>query len=82
MPDGETPPTASDCYRFVLGQPAVDLVLCGPADRNQMQEAIGALHGGPLPPGEVERMQRIGDHIYGRYKPKYSEAGDARAAPV
>ena len=78
MPDGETPPTASDCYRFVLGQPAVDLVLCGPADRNQMQEAIGALHRGPLPPDEVARMQRIGDHIYGRYKPKYREAGDAR----
>ena len=78
MPAGETPPTASDCYRFVLNQPAVDLVLCGPSDRRQMQEALRALERGPLPPDEIERMQRIGDHIYGRHKPKFKEAGDAK----
>ncbi len=78
MPAGETPPTASDCYRFVLNQPAVDLVLCGPSDRSQMREALRALERGPLPPDEVERMQRIGDHIYGRHKPKFKEAGDAK----
>jgi aryl-alcohol dehydrogenase-like predicted oxidoreductase len=77
MPPGETPPTASDCYRFVLQQPAVDMVLCGPADRSQMHEALRALQRGPLPPDEVDRMQRIGDHIYGRHKPKFGEAGDA-----
>ncbi len=78
MPAGETPPSASDCYRFVLNQPAVDLVLCGPSDRSQMQEALRALERGPLPPDEVERMQRIGDYIYGRHKPKFKEAGDAK----
>ena len=78
MPAGETPPTASDCYRFVLNQPAVDLVLCGPSDRSQMQEALRALERGPLPPDEVERMQRIGDHIYGRHKPRFKEAGDEK----
>jgi aryl-alcohol dehydrogenase-like predicted oxidoreductase len=80
MPAGETPPSASDCYRFVLGQPAVDLVLCGPADRSQMQEALRALERGPLPPDEIERMRRIGDHIYGRHAPKFQEAGDAKDA--
>ena len=35
---------------------------------------------GPLPPDEVERMQRIGDHIYGRHKPKFKEAGDLTAS--
>lgn len=78
MPAGEKPPSASDCYRFVLGQPAVDMVLCGPADRSQMQEALRALELGPLPPDEVERLHRIGDHIYGRHKPKFKEAGDAK----
>ncbi len=78
MPAGETPPTASDCYRFVLNQSTVDLVLCGPSDRSQMQEALRALEHGPLPPDVVERMQRIGDHIYGRHKPKFKEAGDAK----
>ena len=78
MPAGETPPTASDCYRFVLNQPEVDLVLCGPANRSQMQEALRALARGPLPPDEIERMQRIGDHIYGRHKPRFKEAGDTK----
>ena len=76
VPVGETPPTAGDCYRFVLGQPAVDLVLCGPSDRSQMQEALRALEQGPLPPDDVKRMQRIGDHIYGRHKPRFKEEGD------
>ena len=80
MPAGETPPSASDCYRFVLNQPAVDLVLCGPSDRSQMQEALSALERGPLAPEDVERMQRIGDHIYGRHKPRFKEAGDAKDA--
>ena len=80
MPAGETTPSACDCYRFVLNQSAVDLVLCGPSDRNQMQEALRALELGPLPPDEVERMQRIGDHIYGRHKPKFKEAGDLTAS--
>ena len=61
---------------FALSQPAVDMVLCGPADRSQMQEALRALERGPLPPDEIERMQRIGDHIYGRHKPKFKEGGD------
>ena len=44
----------------------------------EMQEALRALERGPLPPDEVERMQRIGDHIYGRHKPKFKEVGDAK----
>lgn len=76
MPAGEPPPSASDCYRFVLHQPTVDLVLCGPSDRNQMEEALRALERGPLAADEIKRMQRIGDHIYGHYKPKFKEAGD------
>ena len=54
------------------------MVLCGPSDRVQMQEALRALERGPLPPDEVERMQRIGDHIYGRHRPRFAEAGDAK----
>lgn len=76
MPRGEPPASASDCYRFALGQPAVDMVLCGPADRDQMQEALSALERGPLTEAERERMCRIGDHIYGRHKPNFRDAGD------
>ena len=73
----DMPPPARDCYRFALSHPAANLVLCGPANREQMQEAMRALDGGPLEPDEMQRMQRIGDHVYGRYKPQFSERGDS-----
>ncbi len=78
MPPGEEPPAARDCYRFALSHAAVDTALCGPADREQMQEALRALDEGPLTPSEMERMQRIGDHIYGRHGARFSDAGDAK----
>ena len=77
MPPGETPPPARDCYRFALARPDVDVVLCGPANREQMQEALAALEAGPLDPEQTERMLRIGQHIYGHSKPKFAEGGDA-----
>jgi aryl-alcohol dehydrogenase-like predicted oxidoreductase len=80
MPAGEPPPSASDCYRFALGQPEVDLVLCGPANRSQMQEALRALERGPLDADELERMQRIGDYIYGHHDPRLADKGDAAGA--
>jgi aryl-alcohol dehydrogenase-like predicted oxidoreductase len=76
MPPGEEPPAARDCYRFALSHPAVSLALCGPANREQMQEALRALDAGPLDADEMARMQRIGDHVYGRYKPKFQEKGE------
>lgn len=77
MPPGELPASASDCYRYALGQSAVDMVLCGPADEAQMDEAIRALARGPLDPDERARLERIGDHVYGRHRPQFSDRGDA-----
>ncbi len=76
MPSGEQPVSACDCYRYSLSHPSVDMVLCGPANRDQMQEAIAALHKGPLDPKERERIERIGKHLYGQYAPAYPDAGD------
>ncbi len=76
MPAGEAPPPARDCYRFALSHPDVDMVLCGPKNRDQMQEALRALEAGPLAPDELKRLHRIGDHIYGRYRPQFAEQGD------
>ena len=53
------------------------MVICGPANREQMNEAISALERGPLEPGERERIERIGAYIYGQYAPQYPDAGDA-----
>ncbi len=64
MPPGETPPSASDCYRFALSNPAVDVCMCGPKDKDQMREALRSLELGPLSHEELERMRKIGAYIH------------------
>jgi len=69
MPPGESPLSASDCYRFVLSHPAVDVCLAGPRTEEQMLQGLEALQKGPLTAGEMERVRRIGDHVHGRGAP-------------
>ena len=64
MPPGENPPSGSDCYRFALSHPGVDVCMCGPKNHDQMKEALRTLDLGPLNDQEMERMQRIGDHLH------------------
>lgn len=56
-------PRASDCYRFVLSNPSVDVVLAGPKDASELDEALVALRRGPLDPDELAWMRRVGDHV-------------------
>lgn len=76
MPAGEAPISACDCYRYSLSHQAVDMVLCGPADAHQMDEAIAALAKGPLDADERARIERIGAFLYGQYAPAYPDKGD------
>ncbi len=76
MPPGEAPASARDCYRYSLSHQAADMVLCGPANAAQMDEAITALERGPLLVEERERLERIGAYIYGKYAPAFAELGD------
>jgi len=64
MPVGESVPEPSDCYRFVLSNPAVDVCLCGPKDFSQMRAALSALELGPLDEEDMARMKRIGDYVH------------------
>ena len=64
MPPGEDPPSASDCYRFVLSNPGVDVCVCGPKDQVQMREGLRTLELGPLNPEELSRMRKIGDYVH------------------
>lgn len=64
LPKGESVPRASDCYRFVLSRPGVDICLTGPRDEEQMREALAALDRGPMSEEELAWMRRIGDHIH------------------
>lgn len=66
MPPGEPPLTASDCYRFVLSNPAVDVCMTGTRSLEMMRENLGLLEMGPVTPEEMERIRRIGDHVYGK----------------
>jgi aryl-alcohol dehydrogenase-like predicted oxidoreductase len=64
MPPGERTPRAEHCYRFCLSHPDVNAVLCGPANTDQVEEAITALAKGPLDEEELAWMRRVGDHVY------------------
>jgi predicted aldo/keto reductase-like oxidoreductase len=66
MPPGESPPTAVDCYRFVLSHPSVDVCMMGAKNANQMRENLGLLDTDPMTEEELARMRRIGDHVYGK----------------
>lgn len=63
MPPGESAPSATDCYRFVLSHPAVDICMTGPKNMAQMREALTALDLGPMHEDELGRMRTIGDHV-------------------
>ena len=64
MPQGESPLTGSDCYRFALSHPSVDVCITGPRDPAQMREALRALEQGPLSGEEMERIRKIGDYVH------------------
>jgi aryl-alcohol dehydrogenase-like predicted oxidoreductase len=65
MPEGEPPLRARDCYRFVLSQRDFDVCMTGPANAEQMREALATLDEGPLSVEEMQRVRRIGAHVHG-----------------
>ncbi|MGD9288322.1 MAG: hypothetical protein PVG74_11965, partial [Desulfobacterales bacterium] len=57
--------TASDCYRFCLSHPHVDLVLTGPKNRLQLQENLSLLRQkGPLSEDETNWIRDYGKLVY------------------
>ncbi|MDH5721193.1 MAG: aldo/keto reductase [Spirochaetia bacterium] len=57
--------TAGDCYRFCLTNRHVDVVLCGPANENQLIDNLKALEKGPLSSAEDEYIRRFGKAVRG-----------------
>jgi aryl-alcohol dehydrogenase-like predicted oxidoreductase len=66
VPAGEPVPTAGDCYRFVLSQPAIDVCMSGFASLEDTEHALAALEKGPMAEDELAWMRRVGDTIYGK----------------
>ena len=66
IPSDEKRPTAGDCYRFVITNPSVDVVITGPSKAAQLEQNIAEFKKGPLSENELRWMRRIGDYVYGR----------------
>jgi aryl-alcohol dehydrogenase-like predicted oxidoreductase len=66
LPKSERAPTATDCYRYVLSRPEVDVCLTGPANGAQMEQALEALRLGPMSEDELAWMRRVGRAVAGR----------------
>jgi predicted aldo/keto reductase-like oxidoreductase len=62
-PPGERTPKASDCYRFALSNPAVDVCTTGPKNREELEEALRATELGPLSEDETAWMRRVGAFV-------------------
>jgi aryl-alcohol dehydrogenase-like predicted oxidoreductase len=66
LPKGERVPTATDCYRYVLSRPEVDVCMTGPSNAARMDEAFEALRSGPMTEEELAWMQRVGRAVTGK----------------
>jgi aryl-alcohol dehydrogenase-like predicted oxidoreductase len=64
VPRGELVPSATDCYRFVMTNPAVDVCLSGPGNAAHADAALAALAGGPMTEDELAWMRRVGAAMY------------------
>ncbi|MDM9382111.1 aldo/keto reductase [Chlorogloeopsis sp. ULAP01] len=61
----QEPPTAADCYRYVLHQKAVNLALTAPQNLQQLEANLSVLNAPPLTPEEIDYWQAYGNLIYG-----------------
>jgi aryl-alcohol dehydrogenase-like predicted oxidoreductase len=66
VPKGEKVPTAADCYRFVLSNPAVNVCLTGPKTVDHVEQTIRAITLGPMSAEELAWMRRVGQAIYNK----------------
>jgi aryl-alcohol dehydrogenase-like predicted oxidoreductase len=64
----DPPPTASDCYRYCLAQPAVQVVLTAPRSLAELEQNLDVLALPPMNKQERDRWQRFGDLVYGAGK--------------
>jgi aryl-alcohol dehydrogenase-like predicted oxidoreductase len=66
IPKTERVPTAGDCYRFILSNPAVDVCMTGLSSMQEAEQALAAAARGPLSDDEMAWMRRVGRAIYGQ----------------
>ena len=65
----DVPPLTPElCYRFVLTNPHVHLVLTGPQNRQQLEQNFAALEQGPLTPEELNWVREYGQMVKAKKK--------------
>jgi predicted aldo/keto reductase-like oxidoreductase len=62
------PPTASDCYRYCLAEPSVQVVLTAPRSLAELEQNLDVLELPPMSKPERGQWQRFGDLVYGAGK--------------
>ena len=68
----DVPPLTPElCYRFVLTNPHVHLVLTGPKNREQLQQNFNAIQQGPLSPEELQWVRQYGKLVKAKKKLDY-----------
>ncbi len=65
-PDNEPVATPGQCYRFVLSNPDVHVVLTAPRSEAQLVENLREVARGPLPDDEMAFMRRFGAYVHDR----------------
>jgi aryl-alcohol dehydrogenase-like predicted oxidoreductase len=66
VPAGDRVPDGTDCLRFALSRPEIDVAISGPDSSEHMRQALRALELGPMNEEELAWMRRVGDAIYRR----------------
>jgi aryl-alcohol dehydrogenase-like predicted oxidoreductase len=61
-------PTASDCYRYCLAQPSVQVVLTAPRTLAELEQNLDVLELPPMSKQKRRQWQRFGDLVYGAGK--------------
>ena len=59
-----SPPTAADCYRYCLKQPAVQIVLTAPRTLAELEQNIKVLDSPSMSRRECTQWERFGDLVY------------------
>jgi len=68
----DVPPLTPElCYRFVLTNPHVHLVLTGPKNRHQLEQNFKAVQQGPLNQEEMNWIRQYGQQVRSRKKLDY-----------
>jgi aryl-alcohol dehydrogenase-like predicted oxidoreductase len=52
-----------ECYRFAIGHPSVDTVLCGAGSYEELAANAAGVMQGPLPAARLDEVKRFGDAV-------------------